>query len=339
MRILVLVLSVLLFSTALCAQTDMLGRTVPVPVHVTKAFSASPPMMVLLYTLAPEKMVGVNYNFLEVEKRFMLPYIQTLPVLGGFFGGGNHANLEKILSLKPNIVFAWDTSHQSAGDFEKTLNTFDIPVVYIRQNTLRDSLEALTVAGIYLKEEARAQTLVAYGEANLARVEKSVETLGERPRKRVFFAQGQDGLNTECSNDRQSEIISFTGGVNVHVCPNTPEGNYKREKITLEKLYMYDPDVIFVREKSFFESLNDTHPWHNLTAYQQGQIYLVPSSPFAWLSRPPSLVRFLGVVWMHYVLYPEHFPVVIDKEIREFYELFLHVSLSDTEIQHLLKGE
>jgi len=339
MRILILLLSILLFSTILCAQTDMLGRTVPVPVKVNKVFSASPPMMVLLYTLAPEKMIGVNYAFLEVEKRFMLPTIQNLPVLGGFFGGGNHANIEKILSLKPDIVFAWDITHQSAASFEKTLKNFGIPVVYVRQNTLYDSLEAIKVVGTYLKEEERANTLVAYAKANLDRVKKSVETLGTKPRKRVFFAHGQDGLSTECSNDRQSDIISFTGGINVHACPNTPEGSYKRQKITLEKLYKYDPDVIFVREKSFFESLNDAHPWRNLTAYKQGQIYLVPSSPFSWLSRPPSLVRFLGIVWMHHVLYPEHFPVDLEEEIKKFYEMFLHVSLSDIEIQHLLRGE
>lgn len=316
---------------------DMLGREVTVPSKVQKAFSASPPMMALLYVLAPNTMIGVNYSFAEVEKQFMLPSTQKLPVLGGFFGGGNHANIENILALKPDIVFAWDVTLSTAKHFESVFQSFNIPLVYIRQDTLNDTMEAIRIMSKCLGVEKRGDELIAYGQENLQRIQESMATL-QGPKKRVYFAQGTDGLYTECSNSKQSEIISLAGGINVHQCPNEPSVDYKREKISLETLYSYDPDIILVREKGFFDSLPTNPRWHYLKAYKNKQIYLMPTSPFAWLSRPPSLMRFLGLPWLHHLLYPKHFPFDAYKETAFFYEKFLHVKLTRQDIDQLFKG-
>ena len=247
--------------------------------------------------------------------------------------------MEKLLSLKPDVVFAWDSSKKTSQEFENTLAKFNIPVVYIRQNSLEDSLEALEIMSEFLGTQQRAKELIAYGQRNLNLVKQSVAKLSNTKKPSVYFAQGNDGLMTECANDIRSEVVNFSGGINPHKCPNLPSGAYKREKITIEQLYKYDPDVIFVREKLFFESIKDLKSWHNLKAYKTNNIYLMPSSPFSWLNRPPSLVRLLGIVWMHHILYKEHFKVDMKKEIADFYKLFLHVELDSNQIDKLLKGE
>lgn len=329
------------FCVSLWAHTamDMLGREVRIPLKTEAVFSASPPMMALLYVLAPEKMIGVNYRFLEIEKRYMLPHMRALPVLGSFYSAGNQANLEKVIALKPDIVFMWDIVQKNGRYFEETLEKFGIPVVYIGQNSVEETLEALRVMGLFLKEEARAKVLIAYANEMLGRVSKSVEALGETPRKRVYFAQGEDGLTTECEGNLQSQIIPLAGGVNVHQCGQVLAGGTQKNKITLETLYMYDPDVIFVSNRDFFNTLGASSPWRNLRAFRENTIYFSPVSPFNWLSRPPSLMRFLGVMWMHHLLYPTHFPVDMTREIQQFYELFLHVNLSENDVKTLLKGE
>lgn len=101
--------------------TDMMGNEVNVKDNIQKAFSASPPMTAVLYTLAPEYMIGLNYNILEVEKRYMLKEVQNLPVLGGLLGGERQTSLEKLIALKPDVVFAWDTRLKPNSDFEKSL--------------------------------------------------------------------------------------------------------------------------------------------------------------------------------------------------------------------------
>ena len=83
----------------------MVGREVEIPQNVQKVFSASPAMTIMLYALAPETMIGVNYKFFDIEKEFMLESVSKLPVLGSFFSSGSQSNLEKVLALSPDIIF------------------------------------------------------------------------------------------------------------------------------------------------------------------------------------------------------------------------------------------
>jgi len=331
----------LLFATVLFANTtkDMLNREVTIPQQSKKVFSASPAMTIILYALAPETMIGVNYRFLEVEKKFMLEDTTKLPVLGSFFSASNQANLEKVLSLSPDIVFMWDIVRKNGQYFEQTLKKFDIPVAYIAQSTIPQMLDAITTMGVFLKKEERAKELVAYAQNNLDRVEKSVKNLPQNSKKRVYLAQGKNGLTTECIGNMQSQIIPLVGAINVHRCDGLKKGSSRKSKITLETLYRYDPDVIFVWDKAFFDSIKDLKTWRNLKAFKNNQIYFSPISPFNWLSRPPSIIRFLGAVWMHNKLYPEHFKIDINEEVRSFYKLFLHKNLTNQEINQLIKGE
>lgn len=318
---------------------DMVGREVQIPQNTQKVFSASPAMTIILYSLAPETMIGVNYKFLEVEKKFMLNEVSNLPVLGSFFSSSNQANLEKVLSLSPDIVFMWDIMRKNGEYFEKVLGKFDIPVAYISQNTIPEMLDAIQTMGIFLKKEDRANELIAYAKNNLDYVQKSVNNLNDISKKRVYLAQGKDGLTSECIGNMQSQIIPLAGAINVHDCEGLEKGTTKVNKITLETLYKYDPDVIFVWDKAFFDSIENLSTWKNLRAYKNKQIYFSPISPFNWISRPPSIMRFLGLVWMHNKLYPDHFNIDINKEIKNFYKLFLHLDLTDQEINKLIKGE
>lgn len=320
------------------AQTtkDMLWRDVKIPDSTDRIFSAAPPMSVLLYALAPEKMIGVNYQFMPTEKKYMLKSVENLPILGSFFSGGGQANFEKVVALRPDLIFMWDITRVRGGFFEKEAEKLNIPMAYIQQNSIEQMKDALLSMGKFLKKERRAIELVEYANYNLSRVKKSVSQLKQSDKKRVFLADGADGLKTMCDKDMHAQSISFSGGINVYKCP---EGTPKKANITLEKLYKLDPDVIFVWNPTFYKSLDKNTPWRNLRAFKNKQIYFAPMSPFNWLSRPPSIMRFLGVVWMHHKLYPKHFNVNIKKEIKDFYQLFLHVNLTDKDVQKLLKGE
>lgn len=146
-------------------------------------------------------------------------------------------------------------------------------------------------------------------------------------------------MTSECSGNMQSQIIPLVGAKNVLQCDSSFTGTTKKNKITLEKLYAYDPDFIFVSNKAFFQSLNKKSSWRELKAFKNKQIYFSPISPFNWISRPPSLMRFLGVIWMHNILYPEHFKINIEEEVKSFYQLFLHVDLNEEQIKNIIKGE
>lgn len=155
MKQIFMILIVLNFALNAWSQSakDMLEREVVIPEKIEKVFSASPPMMALLYALAPEKMIGVNYRFYEIEKRYMLPHVANLPILGSFYSAGNQANLEKVITLKPDIVFMWDIVRKNGLFFEESLEKFNIPLAYIAQNSIQETLEALRVMGVFLKKK------------------------------------------------------------------------------------------------------------------------------------------------------------------------------------------
>src|SRR4051812_39101242 len=89
-----------------CAETvnDAAGRTVPVPAKVSRVFPAGPPAAILLYTLAPEMLIGWPRANRPEECSYMLSEICTRPELGRITGRGNTANLETVLALKPDLI-------------------------------------------------------------------------------------------------------------------------------------------------------------------------------------------------------------------------------------------
>src|SRR5215470_11092813 len=84
--------------------TDSAGRAVAVPARVERVFPAGPPAAILLYTLAPELLLGWPRANRAEECAFMLPDICTRPEVGRLTGRGNTANLESVLALKPDLI-------------------------------------------------------------------------------------------------------------------------------------------------------------------------------------------------------------------------------------------
>src|SRR6187399_2484784 len=84
--------------------TDATGRALPVPEKVTRVFPAGPPAAILLYTLAPDLLLGWPRANRPEECEFMLPDICARPEVGRITGRGNTANLEVVLALKPDLI-------------------------------------------------------------------------------------------------------------------------------------------------------------------------------------------------------------------------------------------
>src|SRR5215813_6741601 len=76
------------------AVTDGAGRSVAVPASVGRVFPAGPPAAILLYTLAPELLIGWPRANRSEEREFLLPDVGSRPEVGRITGRGNTANLE-----------------------------------------------------------------------------------------------------------------------------------------------------------------------------------------------------------------------------------------------------
>src|SRR5215475_10161543 len=84
--------------------TDGAGRAVAVPARVERVFPAGPPAAIMLYTVAPDLLLGWPRANRPEEREFLLPDIGSRPEVGRITGRGNTANLEVVLALKPDLI-------------------------------------------------------------------------------------------------------------------------------------------------------------------------------------------------------------------------------------------
>ena len=122
------------------------------------------------------------------------------------------------------------------------------------------------------------------------------------------------GLSTECDDAIHVELLKLAGDVNVHRCHTSSHKGM--EKISMETLLQYDPDVILVQERSLYERIGAHPTWRHLNAVKNGRVYLIPRLPFNWFDRPPSFMRILGLQWVMSTLYPAVYGVDIEKAAR-----------------------
>src|SRR5215468_1729578 len=84
--------------------TDAAGRAITIPETVTRVFPAGPPAAILLYTLAPDVLLGWPRANRADEREFLMPDVGARPEVGRLTGRGNTANLEVVLALKPDLI-------------------------------------------------------------------------------------------------------------------------------------------------------------------------------------------------------------------------------------------
>ncbi len=315
--------------------TDMVGRKVNVPDKIERVFGSAPPLNVLLHAVAPETMVGLSFPVTDEAKPFFPPRLQTLPVAGGIFGMGQQMNAETVLGLKPDIALAWKSPFIDQAKIEGAFSKTGVPVVFIQLDTLNDWPAALRYTGRLLGHEAIAEKQASYVEQALAKLGKFVAGIPEAKRPKVYYAEGNDGLATDCDKSFHTEAIELAGGYNVYRCQ--PKDHMGMERISLEQVIAFNPDIIVTHERNFAAIVKNEPRWQGIKAVREGRIAIVPKWPHNWVDRPPSVMRILGAQWLASLFYPKAYGFDIHARTREFYQLFLGVTPSDAQIDALFK--
>jgi iron complex transport system substrate-binding protein len=328
-------LSVGLVSSAQARDiTDMAGRKISVPDRITRVYSASYPLTLLFTVLAPDLLVAVNTPPNDKQMAFLPSEIAKLPALGGMPGHGPGANPEEVLAQRPDLIVAWLEPMGENGETDRQYGRTGLPIAYVRLNSIADYPEALKFLGDLLDRRERAAELSAVISSAVARVEKVVATIPLEKRVRYYYAEGPDGLATECANSFHVEAMRLAGGENIDQCEQS--SHVGMERISLEAIIQGKPSMILALDPRFGAMASNAPEWRHVEAVTQGRVAAIPRLPFNWLDRPPSFMRALGVLWLANLFYPEQFPIDIKAETRKFYQTFFHVDLKDEDVQRLL---
>lgn len=335
MKKIVLLCLFLLISVNAREIIDMGGKKVQIPEKITKVFGTSPPSTYMIYTIDASLIVGLNFNHARgnnessnmLDARFM-----ALPIVGGLQGGGNSMNRETLLSLHPDVVFLWnnDASSQLA---QYLFESSKIPSINVELESVESLPKAYLFFGEVLERMPRAKVLSAYASEALEKT-KSVVKANASKRPVVFYAEGADGLATECDQSFHYEAIKFSGGINPHLC--STKSGLGLEKVSLEQVILYNPDIIIAQEREFVEKVKIDARWRSIKAIKEGKVFLVPKMPFNWIDRPPSFMRLLGIQWLTHVLYDTPNAEQFKAEMKAFYKLFLNIDIEDAQLQKIL---
>jgi iron complex transport system substrate-binding protein len=316
------------------AQTvkDAAGRSVPVPAKVTRVFPAGPPAAILLYTLAPDMLIGWPRANRPEECIYMLPEICARPEVGRITGRGNTANLETLLALKPDLIL----------DFGSTTATFVSLADRVQEQTgipyaLLDGRFAgiastYRTLGALIGRTEDAEKLARYTEDTLTTITGRIEPIAASERPRVYFARGPKGLATGLGGSINVETIELLAR---NVAGETQGG---LANVSIEQILVWNPDVIVTIDQEFAASVRNDPSWASVKAVRDNRIHLSPKMPFGWVDFPPSVNRLIGLWWLAKILYPERFPEDLPALTQDFYTRFYHATPTPAQIDHVLAG-
>lgn len=315
--------------------TDLAGRSVEVPKNVEKIVAIGPgALRLVVYLQAVDKVVGVEnaektWEFYTRPYRLANPQLADLPTIGVGGPDDPQPNVEEILKLKPDVIFAVVSSQYAENLQEKT----GIPVIVLNYGTLgnfrtTELFDSIRLLGKVLGKEKRADEIIAYIENVVNDLNQRTKD-AEKPSKVYVGAlgfKGQHGItSTTCRfppfevNNIFSENIACKVNMTAHVF------------IDKEFLLKEQPEVIFLdlgnlflvkddysKDKSFYQSLN---------AFRDGKVYGIYSFNFYNTNVEQALV---DSYWVGKVLYPQNFgDIDITKKANEIYKFFVGRELYD----------
>ena len=320
--------------------TDMAGRKVTVPAaeDIESVFSTGPVAAIFMYMVAPDKLLGWNYELNDVEKSIILEKYHDLPN----FGMGDAINYEAVIAANPTIALNCGKINDAmVSDCDALSESLGIPVIAV-DNELNNSAEAFRFMGELLGVEDHAEELAEYSEKIFTDI-ASLADIPEDEKVSVYFGNGEDSLETAPRGSQHAQILD---AVNVTNVADLELGDGSRVQISAEQLLAWNPDVIVVNGEpkadksgnSAAEDILSNPDYASLKAVQDNKVYGTPNAPFSWVDRPAGPNRLIGMRWLSAVVYPEYIKCDVNEEIREFFNLFYHVDLSDEQLENVLKG-
>lgn len=263
-------------------MTDDLGRTIKIPAKIDRIVSLAPNLTENIFAVgAGRKLVGVttycNYPA-ETEK------IEKI-------GDTITPNLEKIVSLKPQIVFVSTASQIQA--FMKTLEQQNIAVFVTNPQDIDGIYTSLLQIGDILGEKEKADQVVEGLKKRVADVEARTDPTKD---VKVFVQIAREPLFTIGKPTFMTDLVNRAGGVSVTA--NIEEAYPKFSKETALAL---QPEVVILSESDDNREPNDA--FKNSPAVKNGKVFRISAD---LISRPgPRIVD--GLEQIAKALHPEAF--------------------------------
>ena len=314
--------------------TDSTGRTVTLPEDITKIAISGPLSQIYILPLAGDLLVGVSTAYAEDAQSYLPAYLYEKAEIGQLYGGKGEMDLEALLAAAPEVVIdIGEPKKTTAEDLSALTEQTGIPFIHI-DATVATAPEAYRILGKLLDREEKAEELAAWCESTYAMIGAMMEKVdADGARKTLLYCLGDKGVNVIARGSFHAETINFMSE-NLAVVEDVVSGGAGNE-VDLEQILLWDPDVIIFAPDSCYGDIAASEQWQSADAVARGEYYKTPSGPYGWLSSPPAVQRYLGMLWLGELLYPGYAEYDLQEKVTEYYRLFYGCDLTDAMYQAL----
>lgn len=303
--------------------TDSVGRTVELPAAIDKVAVSGPLAQIVLFALCPDKLVGIASPWDATAEQYLKTEYYDLPVLGQLYGGKGELNLETLLNSGAQVVIdVGEPKKTIVEDLDALQAQTGIPFVHVTALTATMG-DAYRKLGELLDMPEEAEALAAYCDKVYAR---TLEIADSVEKKNLLYITGDQGLNVIAQGSYHAEVIALLAN-NLAVV-ESPSSKGTGNEVDMEQILLWNPDVILFAPGSIYSAVKDMPEWQTVAAIQNGEYYEVPFGPYNWMGFPPSVQRYLGMMWMAQLLYADVAQYDLYGAVKEYYELFYHADLT-----------
>lgn len=311
--------------------TDSVGRVVEVPADITKVAISGPLAQIVLFALCPDKLVGVASKWDATAEQYLATEYYNLPELGQLYGGKGELNLETLLASGAQVVIdVGEPKDTIVEDMDALQQQTGIPFVHITA-TASTMADTYTKLGELLNMPDEAKALSDYCATVYAR---TLEIANSVEKANLIYCLGDTGLNVIANGSYHAEILDLLAN-NLAVV-DAPSSKGSGNEVDLEQILLWNPDVILFAPDSIYATVGSDPAWQQINAIKNGTYYEVPMGPYNWMGFPPSVQRYLGMMWMAQLLYPDTAQYDLYTEVAEYFKLFYHCDLTQAQYDALV---
>ena len=303
--------------------TDSCGREVTVPANVEKVAVSGPLAQIVVFAMAPDKLVGIANAWDESAAQFLDTKYYDLPLLGQLYGGKGEMNLETLLAAAPDVVIdVGEPKGSIVEDMDALQEQTGIPFVHI-DAYLAAMDDTYAMLGDLLAMPNEAQGLADYCRYAY---DRAVEIANSVEKANLLYITGDEGLNVIARDSYHAEVVDML--CNNLAVVDEPSSKGTGNEVDMEQILNWDPSIVFFAPGSIYSTVADNENWQTIPAIKDGRYYEVPFGPYNWMGFPPSVQRILGMQWMAKVLYPEAADYDMYEVAQTYFQLFYHCDLT-----------
>jgi iron complex transport system substrate-binding protein len=311
--------------------TDMAGDSVELPDNIDKVICTSQNALEFMVAMGLEdKIIGIHKSIFN--HTWSKEYIVNLDSKTGF---GYSPTAEAVYEAGADLVIVKDSAAA------EELRNAGIAAITFKYGNKEEMFAAIRMLGDIFGEEASsyAEKWISYYEETSEYISEKVSTLEEDERVSAYFidasgALDENGLTTTVGGD--SIVAEWFDTIGVDLVTKEYNGI---SSINEEEILEINPKTIIIGgwcENTRKEQLLQDEKWTNISAVQNGRIYLTPVG-FVSFERyaveAPILLRYSASV-----IYPELFDYDVITEFQSFFREFFNIEVSEEKIGYMLQG-